>query len=286
MRRIFGTGVTALVLAWSIACGDVEINGPPVDWQDWPDWPSPADTAGQVRDTSEWRGYIAPGNQIEIKGVSGDIRAVATSGSDVLVTATKIGRPDDVAAVDIAVVSHALGVTICAVYPDVPGQAPNSCEPGDAGNMSVWDGGRGAVRVGFLVQVPDGVVLVGKSLAGDVEAADLRSDAFMSTLYGDVRVSTTRLATAKTLSGSIIASIGLPDWGRDLEFSTMNGDIRVTIPAGTNAQVRAAAQSGRIRSDFPLTEVLPGDMRGTLGRGGPTLRLKTLAGDIALRRGP
>jgi DUF4097 and DUF4098 domain-containing protein YvlB len=151
--------------------------------------------------------------------------------------------------------------------------------------MSVWDGGRGAVRVAFAVQVPAGVVLVGRNLTGDLRATGLRSDAFLSTLYGDVRVSTTRLATAKTLSGSIIASIGLADWDRDLEFSTMAGDVEVTIPAGTNAQVRAAAQSGRIRSDFPLTEVMPGDMRGTIGSGGPTLRLTTLAGDIALRRG-
>jgi hypothetical protein len=264
-----------------MGCGDVDINGP-----DWPDWQPPNDPAGSVQVESEWRGPIAPGKQIEVKGVYGDIRAVRASGNDVVVTATKIGRPDDVAAVDIEAVPHALGVTICAVYPDVQGHAPNSCEPGAPGNMTVWDGGRGVVRVVFTVQVPDGVVLVGKSLTGDLEATGIRSDAFLSTLFGDVRVSTTRLATATTQSGSIIASIGLPDWGRDLEFSAMSGDVQVTIPAGTNAEVRAAARSGRIRSDFPLSEVLPGDMRGTIGSGGPTLSLTTLAGDIALRRGP
>ncbi|MDH3459360.1 MAG: hypothetical protein OER90_21160, partial [Gemmatimonadota bacterium] len=70
MRQIFAPGVTALVLAWSMACGDVEISGPGVDW---PDWAFPGDTAGQVRVTSEWRGQIAPGKQIEIKGMSGNI---------------------------------------------------------------------------------------------------------------------------------------------------------------------------------------------------------------------
>ena len=282
MRQIFAPGVTALVLAWSMACGDVEISGPGVDW---PDWAFPGDTAGQVRVTSEWRGQIAPGKQIEIKGMSGDIRAIAASGSDVVVTATKIGQPNDVAAVNIDVVSHAFGVTICAVYPDVAGQPSNACEPGNAGNMSVWDSAGGSVEVEFAVEVPVSVVFVGRTLAGDVVATGLESNAFVSTMFGDVQVSTTRLATAKTVWGSVVGSIGLPDWERDLEFSTMTGDVVVTIPAATNARVQATIQSGHITSDFPLTQVLPGDIRGTIGRGGPTLKLATLAGDITLKRG-
>ncbi|NNG15876.1 MAG: DUF4097 family beta strand repeat protein [Gemmatimonadales bacterium] len=280
MRHLLTTGGAILVLAWSMGCGDVDIHGP-----DWPDWQPPIDPAGSIRDTSEWRGPIAAGKHIEVKGVFGDIRAVRASGNDVVVTAIKIGRPNDVAAVDIEAVPHALGVTICAVYPDVPGRVPNACEPGAGGNMTVVDGGRGVARVVFTVQVPDGVTLVARSLTGNLEATSLRSDAFLYTQYGDVRVSTTRLATGRTLSGSITASIGLPDWGRDLEFTTMAGDVQVTIPAATNAEVRAAATSGRVRSDFPLSEMGPGDMRGTIGRGGPTLRLSTLAGDISLQRG-
>ena len=148
-------------------------------------------------------------------------------------------------------------------------------------------GGRPTLRLPtHYPLLPDGVVVVGKNVTGDLEATGLRSDVFLNTVYGDIRASTTRLATAKTLSGSIMASIGLPDWGRDLEFATMTGDVQVMIPAAGNAEVRAAARSGRIRSDFPLSEVLPGDMRGTIGSGGPTLRLTTLAGDVTLRRGP
>jgi hypothetical protein len=270
-------------MAWSMACGDVNISGP--KWPDWPNWPPPDDTTGQVRVPFEWRGHVTPGKQIEIKGLAGDIRAVAASGSDVVVTATKIGQPNDVAAVDIEVVSHAFGVTICAVYPDVAGQLPNTCEPGDGGNMSTRDSAGGGVKVAFTVQVPDGVAFVARSMMGDLEATAIRSNAFLNSVFGDVRVSTTQLATAKSLWGSINASVGLPDWDRDLEFSTMTGDIAVTIPAATNAQVRATVQSGRITSDFPLTQVFPGGMQGTIGSGGPTLRLATTNGTITLRKG-
>jgi len=281
MKRILATGGTSLVIALAMGCGDVNISGP----DEWPPQPPPSDPTTDVSVTSEWRGQIAPGKQIEIKGINGDINAVPAAGSEVVVTATRRGKASAVEEVTIDVVSHPLGVTICAVYPDVPGQQPNVCVPGDGGNMSVFDGGRGVVRVTFTVRVPDGVVVIGKALTGDIEATGLRSDAFLSTLSGDVRVSTTRLATAKTLNGSIIASIGMRDWGRDLEFRTMAGDVEVTVPAQTNAWVEAGAQSGRVTSDFPLSRVSPGQLEGAIGSGGPTLTLATLRGDLALRRG-
>ncbi|UCF40476.1 MAG: hypothetical protein JSW43_12205 [Gemmatimonadota bacterium] len=159
MKRTRTLGGIALALALGMGCGDVEFNAP-----DWPEWRTPDDPAAQVRVNWEWRGQVAAGQQVEVKTVFGDIRGVPTAGSEVVVKATKIGRAGAVDDVRIDVVPHASGVTICAVYPDVPGHAPNRCAPGDGGNMTVWDGGRGVVRVNFVVEVPDGVNLIAKTL--------------------------------------------------------------------------------------------------------------------------
>jgi hypothetical protein len=270
--------MTALATAWSGGCSDT--TGPFQDQTPDPDRNDP------VRIDFEWRGPIAKGNQIEIKGVFGDIRASWTSGREVVVTATKIGGAHEVAGVDIEAVTHADGVTICAVYPDVPGQRPNECAAGDYGNMSVRDSTGGAVEVEFTVHVPAGVVFVARTLAGDVEATELESDAFLRTLWGDAHVSTTGIATAKTMSGAITASIGEANWGRDLEFLTMSGDIALEIPSNTNAEIEAKVLSGKVASEFPLTRAPTGDMRGVIGTGGDRLTLATLHGDITLRRGP
>lgn len=269
-------------VGWTIGCADIDISGP-----GFPDsnWPFPNDTTGQVRVSWDWRSPIPVGQHIEIKSVSGDIRATTALGSEVVVTATKIGRPGAVAAVSIAVVTHASGVTICAVYPDVVGRPPNECEPGEGGNMSVQGNAGGRVKVQFAVQVPEGVDLIGRTLAGDIVATQLLSDVFAYSMAGDIDVSTAQLATARTQWGSVIATLGLADWGRDLEFSTLTGDIRVTVPAATNAVVQATSQAGNITSDFPLTQVAPSHIGGTLGSGGPTLTLSTLAGDVTLKRG-
>src|SRR2546430_7072185 len=83
-----------------------------------------------------WKGKVAPGKAIEIKGGNGDVRAIAGSG-DVLVTAVKHARRSDPDDVKIEVVQHEDGVTICAVYPS-DGRRENTCEAGDGGDTHVW----------------------------------------------------------------------------------------------------------------------------------------------------
>jgi len=282
MRRISTIAAAALATAWSLGC--VDVTGPVFDQPDW-EWPFTRDTTGFVGVNFEWHGAIAQGDQIEIKGIFGDIRATWTAGNEVVVNATKRGLPDDLADVDIEVLVHAGGVTICAVYPDVPGARRNECAPGADGNMAARDSSDHGVEVEFSIQVPEGVVFAGRTIKGHIDATDLRSDAFVSTVFGNVRVATTRLATAKTVAGWVEASIGLADWGRDLGFQTVNGNITVTIPAGTNAEVHANVVSGNISSDFPLGQPTAGSVHGTIGTGGRTLTLSAVQGDIALRRG-
>jgi hypothetical protein len=258
--------MTALTTALLGGCSDTV--GP------FPDTTPDTDRNDHVRVDVEWRGQIAAGDEIEIKGIFGNIRAVWTAGREVVVTATKIGDASDVAAVEIEPVVHS------------GGEQSNYCAPAGDGNMSVRDSAGGEVEVEFMVHVPRGVVFVARALGGDVEATDLESDAFLSTMWGDVRVSTTGIATAKTMSGAITASIGKTDWGRDLEFRTMTGDIVVEIPSSTNAEVEARVLSGRITSDFPLTRSPDGGMQGVIGSGGNRLTLAALYGDITLTGSP
>src|SRR6266568_5907576 len=64
-----------------------------------------------------WHGRIAAGKRLEVKGVSGDIRAVLASGAEAVVNARKHARRSDPDEVEIKVVESNDGVTICAVYP-------------------------------------------------------------------------------------------------------------------------------------------------------------------------
>ena len=206
---------------------------------------APRTTAAQGE--FHWKGKVAPGKAIEIKGVNGDVRAVAGSG-DVEVTAVKHARKSDPDDVKIEVVQHEDGVTICAVYPS-DGRRENSCDAGDSGHMNVRDND---VTVDFSVRVPAGVRFVGK-----------------------------------TVNGEIVASLGRATWSDGLEFRTVNGGITLDLPAGLSTEVRATTVNGDIQTDFPLMvtgRLGPRSLRGTIGSGGRRLALQTVNGSIRLRR--
>ncbi len=79
----------------------------------------------------EWTGQVADGQWLEIKGVGGAVNAVPASGDTIAVTAVRRGLRNDPNEVEIVVVEHGDGVTICAVYPS-SGDRPNECTPGEA----------------------------------------------------------------------------------------------------------------------------------------------------------
>jgi hypothetical protein len=232
----------------------------------------------------QWRGQLAPGDTIEIKGVNGGIRAVAARGPDVEVTATKTARRSNPNDVRIEVVPRTGGVTLCAVYPDVPGREPNRCEPGGGGSSHTKDND---TSVQFTVHVPAGVGFIGRTVNGDVDANALQGDVEGSTVNGSVRLTTTGRALGKTVNGSVTAAMGRADWPEGAKFTTVNGAVSLTLPASLNANLKAQTVNGDIASDFPIASTNAVNRRrieGTIGSGGYPLDITTVNGGITLHR--
>ena len=237
---------------------------------------------GAAQGEFHWKGQIAAGKAIEIKGVNGDVSAVAGSG-EVEVTAVKHARRSDPDEVKIEVVPSEDGVTICAVYPS-DGRRENSCEAGEHDHMNVHDND---VRVDFTVHVPAGVRFVGKTVNGQVDVANLAGDVDANTVNGSIHISTTGSAEAQTVNGSIVASMGRATWSDALEFRTVNGGITLDLPANLSTEVRAETVNGDIVTDFPLMvtgRLGPRSLHGTIGSGGRRLELATVNGTIRLRK--
>ena len=117
-------------------------------------------------------------------------------------------------------------------------------------------------------------------------ALGLRSEVEAYTVNGDIEVSTTGVATATTVNGSIGATIGA-DWDGALEFETVNGSIILDLPADINADLSAGTVNGSIDTGFPVTvtgRLSRRRLRGRIGDGGPLLSVNTVNGSIRLRR--
>lgn len=230
-----------------------------------------------------WSGRLAAGKRLEIRGVNGSIRTMAASGDEIDVSAHKTARHSDPDEVKITVVPTDEGVTICAVYP-TPRRAgrENSCEPGDGWHSSTDNND---VTVDFTIKLPADIVFSGETVNGEIDAEGVGADAEVTTVNGSINVQATGHVEARTVNGSIRASMGRADWSSETEFTTVNGGITLTLPANLSAEVSAETVNGDLETDFPLTvtgKFGPRHMRGTIGNGGRQLKLSTVNGSIHL----
>jgi len=260
------------------------------------------DAQAQNPNPWSWRGAVAAGRTLEVRGVMGTIRAEPATGREVEVTATKHAEDSDINAVRIEIVQHEGNVTICAVYPG----AGNSCEPGGGENHLR---GHNDVEVDFAVKVPAGVDFVGAAVSGDVtvtgltgkvdlnsvsgnvSATELAGRADLNSVSGDVVLETASGdASGRSVSGDVRATIR----GRataPLRFSSVSGDLTISLPRDIGADVEMNSVSGEMSSDFPLTlgaggRVRRSHMQARLGAGGRALILSTVSGDVHLRALP
>ena len=242
---------------------------------------APALVAGA--DDFRWSGRLGAGQTLEVKGINGAVHAEPASGAEAEVTAVKTARKSDPASVEIKVMEHAGGVTLCALYPSSWASKPNECAAGEGGRMNSRDND---VKVEFTVRVPAGVRFVGRTVNGRVDARDLPGDAVAITVNGSVDVTAAGNVRAETVNGSINARAGKSDWKGTADFETVNGSITLELPADTDADVEAETVNGRIETDFALSGERRGrrHLSGTIGSGGRKLDLETVNGSIAIRK--
>lgn len=277
MRRLLASSTIAMLAL--AACRSAQ-----------PSPPQPAATTGattaDAQEDFRWRGRLAAGQQIEVKGVNGRITAAPTDGDVVDVRATKRAKKSDPASVRIDVVEHAGGVTICAVYPTPRGRRPNECAPGSGGRNNVR---RNDVKVDFVVEVPADIDLAARTVNGGIDVGELAGAVAAKTVNGSIRIDAARRAAAETVNGSIVARITDARWRDDLDFETVNGGITLELPQELDADLRIRTVNGRIDSDFPMRvqgRISRRRLQGTIGGGGPELSLRTVNGSIRLRRLP
>jgi DUF4097 and DUF4098 domain-containing protein YvlB len=142
------------------------------------------------------------------------------------------------------------------------------------------------------------------SARSDMEIARLDGD--MNLDHGDLRVNSaagpSRIVTrAKDIQLSgVSGDLQVQDSNGDVEVRAANapvgnisvdnkkGDLRVVLPASAGFNVNARTYGGDISTDFPELRVnsagSQSSINGTVGKGGPEVRLNTEHGDIEIRK--
>jgi hypothetical protein len=246
--------------------------------------PSASPPAAQAPGAWTWKKSLPAGATVELRNVNGGIEAGAAAGDTVEVVATTTGNAADLADLKVEAVEHAGGVVICVVYPAPPGEPANECKPG-GGRMRIRKGFKGAADL--RVKLPARARLEGRTVNGGIKVETLAGAADLQTVNGSVTVDSAAEVRARTVNGSIKASLQRTDWRGELALETVNGSVTVELPASASADVSAATVNGAINTDFGLpTGDRPGPKAtsGRLGAGGRTLSVKSVNGSVNIRK--
>jgi hypothetical protein len=235
-----------------------------------------------------WQGNLKEGQTLEVINTNGNIDASSATGGAAEVGGTKHEGGEN--EFFIEVVEYSDGVTICAVY--AKDKTPGRCHRGGVSSESDhwnwnwnWHGHR--AKIDFEVKVPRGVRLTALTTNGGVHGHDLNSVVKAATTNGNVEVSTSEWASARTTNGGVRVAMGNAKWEGQLELTTTNGSVNVTLPAAAEFTVRASTTNGGVHTDFPVTvqgNFSSKDLSGTVGGGGRELRVATTNGGIDLKK--
>jgi hypothetical protein len=125
-----------------------------------------------------WRGRVRPGGTLELRGLNGPVRIEAGDHDDIEVTAVRKGPGSLFSAVEVKVVEHSRGVTVCAVCQDPSAAGPRLLSAARA---------VASVRVDLVARVPPGVHVVASTVNNDIEVVGLTTNVEAGTANGRVR---------------------------------------------------------------------------------------------------
>ena len=93
---------------------------------------------------------------------------------------------------------------------------------------------------------------------------------------------------ARAQNGPLSVELSGSRWdGAGLDAETVNGPVTLTVPSGYDADLETGTVNGPFTSDIPITMTIRGRVgrpfSGTLGDGGPPIRVVTVNGPVRIR---
>ncbi len=233
----------------------------------------------QVRENMfTWHGTMDSGTTLIVRELRGGIEVVPSSSDTVRVTTrTEWRRGDPESDLSFSASEDSSGVVLCAVW------GTGSCDREDY-NANMGRGSTDA-KVYFRIEVPQGVRLDLLSIDGDIRAA-ASAPVDAQVLNGDIIVATAvGPVQAETLNGDVDIRMSSLTGTDSVVAKTMNGDAFVYIPDGIDATLDMSTATGSATSAFAVRGTVESKrVGGVLGAGTHPIHLRSINGDVALRR--
>jgi hypothetical protein len=134
----------------------------------------------EVSASLRWRGRVRPGGTLEVRGLNGPVRIEAVDDDLIEVFAARRGPRAIFSAIEVKIVEHNRGVTVCTVCQGLAASVPRALERRVLRGVA-------SVRVDLVVRVPPGVHVVASTVNDDIEVVGLATNVEAETANGRVR---------------------------------------------------------------------------------------------------
>ncbi len=159
---------------------------------------------------------------------------------------------------------------------------PESVDNNNSNNNSWWS-------VSYEIFVPQNTDLTVMAHNGGINISDVRGQIRFEGHNGGVHLK--RLAgdvVGSTVNGGVQADLTGTIWdGRQLDLTTKNGGVTVTMPSAYSARIQAESERGGFQSDFPVAvqgNLRPRKLEFNVGAGGPVIHVATTNGRVSFTK--
>jgi Toastrack DUF4097 len=167
----------------------------------------------------------------------------------------------------------------------------NARNPNDSGDLDI----QVPVKTNLNLRTVNGGNITVEGVEGEIDVSNTNGGVMLNNVAGSV--------VAHATNGRIVASLRDITPNKPMSFSSQNSNLDVTLPANAKANLRMRTNNGAIYSDFdiqlqpttPTVQGRPGGggfrietdrtIIGTINGGGPDFELRTLNGNIYIRKG-
>ncbi|HEY0385832.1 MAG TPA: DUF4097 family beta strand repeat-containing protein, partial [Pyrinomonadaceae bacterium] len=240
---------------------------------------SQSQNQSEVREEFHQTYPLAAGGRVALENIDGSVRITVWDRNEVKVDAVKRAyNRERLGEANIRINSNAESIDISTEYPE----RNYRFNTGDERRNSL-------ASVDYTLTVPrtarlDALELVSGDLmiegvTGDVKASLVNGGVTARGLMGEAKLS--------TVNGRLEATFDRLSEAKAISLGSVNGPLTLVIPSDSNVQLRANTVHGSISNEFGLRvrhgEYIGSDLAGTLGQGGPRVRLANVNGPISIR---
>ena len=228
-----------------------------------------------VEAKDEWtRSFqLTPNGAVTIKNGNGKIEVIGGDGSSVNIVAERIVKASTEAAAKEQ-------LTLLEMKEDVADDrvSIDSSTRGISINVSR--------RINYKVTMPKGASLTLVSSNGDIKVTNVGGTFSAEASNGQIIATGLQSGAKVTTSNGVIELTFDKVGDGGITAETTNGTIELSVPKSTNADFSARIQNGAISNeglDLKVSEQSRRRLDGTLGTGGPAIKLEATNGAITIR---